>query len=274
MPIKVLDADGVGTDLNVANAIKWAADNGARVINLSLGGPSPSTLLQDAVDYAYGKGALVVAASGNDGVGAVGYPAAYANALAVGAVRYDEDRSYYSNFGAALDLVAPGGDVTVDQDGDEYADGVLQQTFCNPDWDLDDPVWNPLGCSSTSPAQFKYYFFQGTSMATPHVSAVAALLIASGSATTPDAIRAALQGTAKDLGTAGWDQYFGHGLIRAYNALNFVAEPTRTPTATVTATATSAPTTSPTATPRTIVNGVYLPLVVRPDDMPFQASMP
>jgi serine protease len=291
MPIKVLNADGVGTDLNVANAIRWAADNGARVINLSLGGPSPSSLLQDAVDYAYGKGVLVVAASGNDGVATVGYPAAYTNALAVGAVRIDQTRSDYSNYGSALDLVAPGGDVTVDQDGDTYADGVLQQTFCNPDW-------NPTDCSSTSPTQFNYYFFQGTSMATPHVAAVAALLIAAGVADTPDELRLALQSTAKNLGPAGWDQEYGHGLVQAFEALSFVSAPTVTPTATATQTSTptttptatatatnsptatpsgtpaATPTIAPTATPRIILNGVYLPLVVRPQGAPSSASFP
>lgn len=128
MPLKVLDSEGVGSDQWVADGIVWAVNHGAQVINLSLGGPAPSSVLESAVNYAYNNGVTVIAAAGNDNSD-VSYPAAYENCIAVGAVRYDETRSYYSNYGSALDLVAPGGDVYVDQNGDGYGDGVLQQTF-------------------------------------------------------------------------------------------------------------------------------------------------
>ena len=141
MPIKVLDQQGNGWDSDVANGITWAVNNGAKIISLSLGGPDYSQTLEDAVNYAYTHGVTVVASSGNDNSGSVGYPAADVNAIAVGAVRYDQTRAYYSNYGTALDFVAPGGDVYVDQNGDGYADGVLQQTFASGD-----------------PTSFAYYF--------------------------------------------------------------------------------------------------------------------
>ena len=220
MPIKVLDNEGSGTDQMVADGIAWAVNHGAQVINLSLGGPSPSSVLESAVNDAYNNGGTVVAAAGNENSG-VSYPAAYENCIAVGAVRYDETRSYYSNYGPALDLVAPGGDVYVDQNGDGYGDGVLQQTFDPDTQDYTD---------------FGYWFFQGTSMAAPHVSGVAALLIAHGNATTPDEVRAALENTAEDKGPAGWDVEYGHGLIQANDALDYGVTPTPTSTPTPTAT--------------------------------------
>lgn len=204
MPIKVLDSRGSGTYADVAEGIRFAADNGANVINLSLGGSASATYLKDALEYAYNKGVVIAAASGNDGQGVVSYPAAYDEfVIAVGATRYDRVRAPYSNYGVSLDLVAPGGDTSVDQNGDGYGDGILQQTFGRrtDDWG--------------------YYFYQGTSMATPHVAAVAALLIANGNATTPDDVRLALESTAKDLGEAGKDTTYGYGLVDALSALGF-----------------------------------------------------
>jgi len=107
VPIKVLDQQGSGWDSDVANGIVWAVNNGAKIINLSLGGPDYSRTLEDAVNYAYANGVTVVASNGNDNSGSVGYPAAYVNAIAVGAVRYDQTRAYYSNYGTALDFVPP-----------------------------------------------------------------------------------------------------------------------------------------------------------------------
>jgi len=214
MPVKVLDKNGSGTYANVAAGIMYAADNGADVINLSLGGPVPGQVIEDAVAYAYNKGVTVVAASGNDN-GVIGYPAAYdAYVIAVGATRFDEARAPYSNFGASLDIVAPGGDTSVDQNGDGYGDGVLQQTF------------NP---STKQRNAFGYWFFQGTSMATPHVAAGAAMVIGNGNATTPDNVRAALQSTADDLGAAGWDSLFGNGLMNLPAALSWSTGPVDAP---------------------------------------------
>ena len=207
MPVKVLDSNGEGTADWVAQGIRYAADHGAQVINLSLGTPTHYVTIEEAVAYAHGKGVTVCAATGNGGAAEVEYPAAYDDyVIAVGATRYDETLSYYSSYGPSVDLVAPGGDMNVDQNGDGYADGVLQQTF------------------SGNPRKFGYYFFQGTSMATPHVAGTAALLIANGT-TGPDSVREALEKTAKDLGPAGLDDMYGHGLLDAHAALTYSAGP-------------------------------------------------
>jgi serine protease len=124
----------------------------------------------------------------------------------VGATRYDETRASYSNCGDAFDLTAPGGDLDVDQNGDGYGDGVLQNTF------------NP---NTKNTSDFGYWFFDGTSMAAPHVSGVAALLILYGVDTTPDQVRNRLQSTAENLGAAGWDSTYGWGLVDAYAALDY-----------------------------------------------------
>ena len=211
LPVKVLDNKGVGTYDDVAAGIIYAVDNGANVINLSLGGSSPSTTLENALAYAYGEGVTIIAAAGNDGEETVNYPAAYdAYVIAVGATQYDEDLAPYSNYGPSLDIVAPGGNINLDQNQDGYGDGVLQQTY------------EKKGQS----VSWAYYFIQGTSMAAPHVSGVAALLIANGNATTPDDIRAALQETAEDKGTAGRDDTYGWGIVDAYAALQWTVQVT------------------------------------------------
>ena len=204
MPVKVLNRRGEAPYSTIADGVYFAADNGADIINLSLGGPYDSNTLRDAVAYAYGKGVTIVCAAGNDGAGGpASYPAAYdAYCIAVGATRYDQARAYYSTTGSYLDLTAPGGDIYVDQNGDGYDDGILQQTF--------DPT----------PKDWGYRFYQGTSMAAPHVSGVAALLIST-RVTGPDAVREALEGTAEDLGTPGRDEEFGWGLVDAYATLNY-----------------------------------------------------
>lgn len=202
MPVKVLSASGSGTYAQVASGIRFAADNGAKVINLSLGGPSPSQTLKDAVDYAKNKGVLVVAAAGNDGRNSLSYPAAYSDSvMAVGATRIDKRKAGYSNYGTGLSVVAPGGDLRVDQNRDGYGDGVLQQTL-----------------KSGSLNTFGYYFYQGTSMATPHVAALGALISSQG-ITNPNDIRNIIETTALDLGRKGWDSTFGWGLIDAYKAM-------------------------------------------------------
>lgn len=210
MPVKVLDRNGSGTHAAIAEGIRFAAENGAKVINMSLGGPSPSVTLENALAYAYNLGVTIVASAGNDGNGFnfPSYPAAYdAYVIAVGATRFDEARSYYSNTGSYLDLTAPGGDMTVDQNGDGFGDGVLQQTFGN------------------RPTNFGYWFFQGTSMAAPHVSGVAALVIANG-VTGPADVRQAIEISAEDHGPPGWDPEYGWGIVDAFAALAFSPAPT------------------------------------------------
>jgi serine protease len=170
---------------------------------MSLGGGSPAQILEDAVAYAYNHGVTVVAACGNDDAPSCDYPAAYNSyVIAVGATQYDVTRAPYSSYGTGLDVVAPGGNTGLDQNGDGDADGVLQQTF------------------SDTPVDWAYWYFQGTSMATPHVSGIAALLVSTGVAE-PDSIREALQNTARDLGTAGWDTQYGWGLVDARAAVEY-----------------------------------------------------
>jgi serine protease len=207
MPVKVLDRTGQGDYFTISQGIYFAVNNGARVINMSLGSPEDSVTLKDAVAFAYEHGVTVVCAAGNDyqNGNTPSYPAAYDEyCIAVGAVRYDDTHAYYSTTGSYLDVVAPGGDLTVDQNHDGYPDGVLQQTF------------------TVDPTTFNYYFFQGTSMATPHVTGVAALLISKG-VTDPNQVREAIQMTARDEGAAGWDPEYGWGVVDANAALSYRA---------------------------------------------------
>lgn len=207
MPIKVLNSKGSGSYAGIADGIYFAADNGADVINMSLGGSSPATTLKNALAYAYNKGVTIVCAAGNEyqSGNPPSYPAAYdAYCIAVGATRFDETRSYYSNTGSYVDITAPGGDINVDQNFDGYGDGILQQTFGN------------------NPKSFGYYFYQGTSMAAPHVAGVAALLISNG-VTGPANVRNVLQITAKDKGPSGWDDKYGWGIVDAHAALTYNA---------------------------------------------------
>lgn len=202
MPVKVLDAAGSGSYQQVADGIYYATDNGAKVISMSLGGSSHSTVLENAVAYAYNNGVIVIAACGNSNVSSCDYPAAYNSyVIAVGATQYNEIKAPYSNYGSSLDIVAPGGNTGVNQNGDGYADGVLQNTF------------------GDTPVDFAYWFYQGTSMATPHVSGVAALILGLRPSFTPDQVRNTLQSTAEDKGSAGWDSTYGWGIVDAQAAL-------------------------------------------------------
>lgn len=199
MPLKVLNASGYGTLSDIAAAIRYAADNGAQVINMSLGGPFPSRILHKAVQYAHDKGVVVVCAAGNSGRGRMGYPAAYEEAISVSAVRYDGQLTWYSSYGKGLTIAAPGGDMRVDQNGDGLMDGVLQNTI------------NPQ-----DPAQQGYFLFQGTSMAAPHVAAVAALLVSQG-VTDPEQVREYLMNSATKV--KGKPEEYGAGIVNAAEAL-------------------------------------------------------
>jgi serine protease len=212
MPIKVLDPAGEGSFFDVADAVDYAINftqNGqkpVKVINMSLGGPGESRALRDAISRAVAAGVTVVASSGNDNVGSVDFPAAFPNVIAVGAVDQRKVRARYSNYGSPLDLVAPGGDLRRDDDGDGFPDGIAQQTL---DFDFVERGRYDV---------FDYFLFNGTSMATPHVSAAAALLYRQG-ITNPAAVQRALEQTAEDLGPSGRDDEYGHGLIRPAEAL-------------------------------------------------------
>jgi serine protease len=197
MPLRVLNRSGSGYTSDVILALEWAADNGADVVNMSLGSSSPSDSEEVACDAARDAGLLLFAAAGNDGGTGIDYPAAYESVIAVGATNAADELAYYSDTGPELDLVAPGGDTTANLNGDAYVDGVLQETFSRRTWGL--------------------YFYQGTSMATPHAAGVAALLVAA-DATGTEAL-ACMKESARDLGDAGRDDTYGYGLVDATAAL-------------------------------------------------------
>lgn len=181
MPVKVLSDGGSGSVASIANGIRWAADHKAKVINMSLGGGMYSSTLAKAVKYAHDKGVTVVCAAGNGGRQKVEYPAAYDGAVAISALGPDGKLAFYSSYGKELDFAAPGGDTRVDLNKDGIPDGVLQDTIKVGD-----------------PSSHGFFPFQGTSMATPHAAAAAALVIATG-VTDPDRVEQILESTAKDL---------------------------------------------------------------------------
>lgn len=222
MPVKVLGADGSGSISAIADGIRFAADNGVKVINMSLGTDAPPPrlrTLEDAVKYAHGKGVLLVAAAGNDGKAKLNYPAGYAEVIAVGATSYDETLAPYSNSGDGIELVAPGGDSNEDLNGDGYPDMVLQNTL------------NP---NTQDVCDFGYWFFSGTSMASPHVAGTAALVFAAG-VDSAASVRQILRDTADDLGDAGYDTTYGYGIVNAAKALNAIGPTDDPPTVAVTA---------------------------------------
>jgi serine protease len=170
---------------------------------MSLGGPLASSVLSKAVKYAHDKGVTVVCAAGNDGRNKVSYPAAYPGAIAVAATQFDETTTFYSNWGKEIDIAAPGGNTRVDQNGDGMMDGVLQNTVVPGDTSRDD-----------------YLLFMGTSMASPHVAGVAALVIAAG-VTDPDAVEKVLKDSArapKGQDKDGANRY-GAGIVDAQAAV-------------------------------------------------------
>lgn len=201
MPLKVLSKDGRGSVPGIANAIRYAADNGAKVINMSLGGPLPSKVLAKAIEYAHGKGVVTVCAAGNEHRSRVGYPAANKFAVAVSATDYERNLTFYSNWGKDIDVAAPGGDTRSDKNGDGHPDGVLQNTI---------RVGKPM--------ENDYLWFQGTSMASPHAAGVAALVMASG-VTNPDEVERVMKATAKNPTGAKWDEKYGAGIIDASAAV-------------------------------------------------------
>jgi len=190
MPLKVLSAYGGGTVADIAEAIRFAADNNADVINLSLGGGGESQVLKEAVDYAYSKGVVVVAAAGNENRNSASYPARFPHVISVAATGPSGEKAPYSNFGAGVDISAPGGS----KDGQ-----ILQETI--------DP--------ETGASMFAG--FQGTSMASPHVAAVAAMVKASG-VETPDKIRQVLQQSVRKVQEDPLN-HFGAGHLDASGAV-------------------------------------------------------
>lgn len=183
LAIKVVSADGSGDNASIANGIANAVSHGAQVINLSLGGLDRSSTIKLAVEQAYQSGAIIVAASGNDGSGVSLYPAAFPEVIAVGATDRYGDHASFSNYGSHLELVAPGQTIYSTLPGNSYE------------------AWN------------------GTSMACPHAAGLAGLLFSQNPTLTNQQVRQVMAATAQDLGSAGRDSYFGYGRINALSAL-------------------------------------------------------
>jgi serine protease len=190
MPLKVLSAGRGGTVADIAEAIRFATDNGADVINMSLGGRGESNIMEEAINYAYSKGVVVIAAAGNENSNSVSYPARYAHVIGVTALDAAGEKAPYSNFGAGVDISAPGGSET----------GMILQETIDPD----------TGGSAIMG-------FQGTSMAAPHVAGVAALVKAAG-ITEPEEVLRVLKQSARVVQDDPLNQ-FGAGHLDAAAAV-------------------------------------------------------
>jgi len=218
MPVRVCTLTGCSSDA-MADGVYWAVSHGADVINISLSGPSPSSIEREAFQYAEANGVVVVAAAGNGGGDLVGdnrleYPARFATVVSVGAVNRLMARAGYSSYGDhegadGLHVMAPGGNTHQDLDGDGFDDGVLQSTYAHtcgsPDQDF-----KVFGLCS-------YY---GTSMATPHVSGIAAMVLSLQPDLTPAEVRQVLGCATLDLGEEGYDDEHGAGLVQADKAVH------------------------------------------------------
>jgi type VII secretion-associated serine protease mycosin len=194
LPVKVLDSQGSGTDADVASGITWAADQGARVINVSAGGTDDSSVLRDAVDYALARDAVVVAAAGNDASAFPFYPAAYPGVVAVTATDHAGAFASFSNYGPWMTLSAPGVNITSTAmgPGEQYSTG------------------------------------SGTSFASPLVAGASALLRAANPTWSQAEVMARLKVTARDAGPPGPDDQYGYGLVDPTYALGGAPRPALT----------------------------------------------
>ena len=201
MVCKVLGSNGSGSNNFVAEGIYYAVDNGASIINLSLGNNIPATIMENAISYAYENNVTVIASSGNDNT-SVAFPARYENVIAVGSTDPDDSRSVPfpgsnisgSNHGPELDVVAPGNYI--------------------------------FGLSHNSNTNFNLWY-SGTSQAAPQVAGIISLILSIDNTLTVDEIKTIIQESAEDqLGsfedTLGWDEFFGHGRVNAHKALQRV----------------------------------------------------
>jgi serine protease len=215
MPVRVLDRDGEGDSVAISSGIRWAADHGAKIINLSFEFGSGVTRQQipdilSALRHARAKGALVVGASGNAAAATVAYPARSSDVLSVGATTQHGCQADYSNEGQDLDVVAPGGGPDAPLEGDPA---------CHPSDPVGGDIYQMTFATETSFRRFGLPSgYIGTSMAAPHVTATAALVVASGLLgldPTPGQIEHRLEQTAHDLGVPGRDPHYGWGLVDA-----------------------------------------------------------
>ncbi|MDR1728022.1 MAG: S8 family peptidase [Acidobacteriota bacterium] len=214
MPVRVLGKDGVGYSYDIRQGIRYAAgmdnDSGtvpartADIVSMSYGGSVYDSLDQKLFDQVRAKGVILVAAAGNGGTAQASYPAAYDGVISVSAVNADGSKASYSNYGSTVDLAAPGGN-----SGDLNKDG------------KSDGVWGPTGDDTSGPVTYTYKAMAGTSMATPHVAGVLALMKAIYPKLTPADVdnMVRLGGLSDDIGAPGRDDYFGYGLVNALKAV-------------------------------------------------------
>ncbi|PYI51745.1 S8 family peptidase [Paenibacillus flagellatus] len=188
MPVKVLDETGAGSTYSVAQGIIWATDHGAKVINMSLGNYADAQFLHDAVRYAYDRDVVLIAASGNDNTERPGYPAAYPEVFAVAATDANNQKASFSNYGDYIDVAAPG-----------------------------------VNIASTYPDNH-YAALSGTSMASPHVTALAALIRSVNPLLTNEEVMDIMRRTANDIGDSGKDRYYGYGQIDVVKAVSQAAQ--------------------------------------------------
>ncbi|WLD91598.1 S8 family peptidase [Alkalihalobacillus sp. AL-G] len=183
MPIKAMNAEGYGTSFNVAKGIRWATDHGADIINMSLGNYKASQAMKEAVDYANNKNVILVAATGNENTNQTSYPAGFEGVLGVAAVNQNLNRASFSNYGNYVDVAAPGVDIA-----STYLDG-------------------------------QYAALSGTSMATPHVSALAGLIRSLNPDLKNTEVLDIIKETTEDVGRPGKDVFTGSGVINIAEAL-------------------------------------------------------
>lgn len=188
LPVKVLDETGAGSTYSVAQGIIWATDHGAKVINMSLGNYAEAQFLHDAIKYAYDRDVVLIAASGNDNTERPGYPAAYPEVFAVAATDSSKQKASFSNYGDYIDVAAPGVNIASTYTNNQYA------------------------------------ALSGTSMASPHVTALAALIRSVNPLLKNTEVMEIMRQSASDLGTPGKDNYFGYGQIDVAKALELASQ--------------------------------------------------
>ncbi|SPP99478.1 Serine protease, subtilase family [Candidatus Sulfobium mesophilum] len=202
MPLVVADSTGYATWSALASATTWAADRGVRVLNMSFGSPTGSSTLQNAINYAWNKGALIFAAAGNSANSTPNFPASGQNVVAVSATASTDSLASFSSYGSWVDISAPGASILTTTNGGSYGS------------------------------------VSGTSFSSPIAAAVAALVIGTNPSLTNVQVEQILKENADDLGTSGFDQYFGYGRVNAYKSVlaAFDAQPlvdTTAPTASI-----------------------------------------
>jgi subtilisin family serine protease len=195
MPVKVLNREGKGDTGDIVAGLLYAVNNGAKIVNMSLGGTGGSRALMDAINYALSKDVVVVAAMGNEGANAQEYPAGYPGVIAVGATDSSDEIASFSNFGSWISVAAPGEDI------------------------LSTLPMRSVYVTETEGKDTGYDVMDGTSMAAPYVAGLAALVRSQNPRMTAAQVKVRIEKSADDLGDPGFDEQFGHGRINAARAI-------------------------------------------------------